>query len=229
LRAVAVVLAEGSWEQDGAVVPLALARLGGKTLIEHSVAAFEAASPVDEILVVTAASLTGPVAGLLAGRGQAHRVIGGGQTRPRSVWRALQALGESADSVLIHDAARPLISPATIEDCVRALGTHQAVCTAIPAADTIVAVRDGVVGDRPSRDRLRRRQTPQAFGMTVLRKAYELAWADPAFTAADACGVVLRYLPEVPVRVIPGSERSIEITGPGSLAVAEVLLGRPAP
>jgi ribitol-5-phosphate 2-dehydrogenase (NADP+) / D-ribitol-5-phosphate cytidylyltransferase len=229
LRTVAVVLAEGAWEQDGAAVPLALARLAGKTLIEHSVAAIDAAPSIEEILVVTTARLTGPLAGILDARGHGHacRVIEGGRTRPQSVWRALQALGESADGVLVHDAARPLISPHTIKRCVQALGTHPAVCTAVPAADTIVAVRDGLVTDRPPRDRLRRRQTPQAFALTVIRKAYELARADLAFAAADECGVVLRYLPEVPVRVIPGSERSIEITGPGSLAVAEALLASP--
>jgi 2-C-methyl-D-erythritol 4-phosphate cytidylyltransferase len=61
----------------------------------------------------------------------------------------------------------------------------------------------------------------------VIRKAHELALADPAFadlTATDDCGVILRYLPDVPVAVVPGSERNIKITYPGDLSIAEVLL-----
>jgi 2-C-methyl-D-erythritol 4-phosphate cytidylyltransferase len=98
---------------------------------------------------------------------------------------------------------------------------------AVPASDTIVVVEDGVMTGMPRRDTLRRCQTPQGFRLSVIRKAHELALADPAFadlTATDDCGVVLRYLPDVPVAVVPGSERNIKITYPGDLSIAEVLL-----
>jgi 2-C-methyl-D-erythritol 4-phosphate cytidylyltransferase len=79
----------------------------------------------------------------------------------------------------------------------------------------------------PHRDTLRRCQTPQGFRLSVIRKAHELARADPGFadlTATDDCGVVLRYLPGIPVAVVRGSERNIKITYPGDLSIAEVLL-----
>ena len=80
----------------------------------------------------------------------------------------------------------------------------------------------------PSRATLRRCQTPQAFRLSVLQRAHELALADPAATdaalATDDCGVVLRYLPEVPVHVVEGHEQNLKITYPRDLAVARALL-----
>jgi 2-C-methyl-D-erythritol 4-phosphate cytidylyltransferase len=98
---------------------------------------------------------------------------------------------------------------------------------AVPASDTIVEVRDGIVTGMLRRDALARCQTPQGFRLSVIRRAYELADADRAFgqhPATDDCGIVLHYLPEVPVRLVPGSERNLKITYPDDLHVAEVLL-----
>ena len=58
----------------------------------------------------------------------------------------------------------------------------------------------------------------------MIRRGYELALADPGFAPADDCGMVLRYLPEVPVRLVPGSERSVTVTAPADIEIAEALL-----
>jgi ribitol-5-phosphate 2-dehydrogenase (NADP+) / D-ribitol-5-phosphate cytidylyltransferase len=238
MRTVAVVLAGGSGQRFGSRLPKQLLPLAGRTLIEHSVAAFEEAPGVSAILVVMAAGHARQVADMLAARG-CQKVIGvidGGVTRPESTWRAIAELSRAdparpADpagcDVLFHDAARPLVDQRIITDCVRALRTHQAVGVAVPASDTIVMVDDGVMTAMPRRDRLRRCQTPQGFRLEVIRRAYELARADPAFAglaATDDCGVVLRYLPDVTIAVVPGSERNIKITYPEDLKVAESLL-----
>ena len=80
----------------------------------------------------------------------------------------------------------------------------------------------------PSRPTLRRCQTPQGFRLSVIMRAHELALADPtvadAALATDDCGVVLKYLPDVPIVVVPGSERNIKVTYPTDLEVAEILL-----
>jgi 2-C-methyl-D-erythritol 4-phosphate cytidylyltransferase len=84
-----------------------------------------------------------------------------------------------------------------------------------------VVVSDGVMTEIPPRERLWRCQTPQAFHLSVIKRAHELAAADPDYAPTDDCGVVLRYLPSVPVHIVEGSERNIKITYPGDLAVAE--------
>jgi 2-C-methyl-D-erythritol 4-phosphate cytidylyltransferase len=154
-------------------------------------------------------------------------VIEGGATRPESTRRAIAALGPGEADVLFHDAARPLLDQPTIAGCLRALRDHRAVGVAVPASDTIVVVQDGIMTSMPHRETLRRCQTPQGFRLSVIRRAHELALADPGYadlTATDDCGVVLRYLPDVPVAVVPGSERNIKITYPHDLSVAEVLI-----
>jgi 2-C-methyl-D-erythritol 4-phosphate cytidylyltransferase len=230
MRTVAVVLAAGSGLRFGAAVPKQLLPLAGRALLEHSVSAFEQAPGVDAILVVMAPGHAGQVRELLTerGYGKVTGVIEGGVTRPESTRRAISELGSAECNVLFHDAARPLLDQQTIARCVAALYDHQAVGVAVPASDTIVVVRDGVMTNMPHRDTLRRCQTPQGFRLSVIRRAHQLAVADPGYAdlaATDDCGVVLRYLPEVPVAVVSGSERNIKITYPDDLSVAEALLG----
>ena len=233
MRTVAVVLAGGSGHRFGSGLPKQLLPLTGRTLIEHSVAAFEEAPDVAAILVVMAAGHSRQVAELLKAGGyqKVMGVIEGGAGRPDSTWRAIAELCRTERppecDVLFHDAARPLVDQRIIADCVRALRTHEAVGVAVPTSDTIVIVDNDVMTSMPRRDRLRRCQTPQGFRLQVIRRAYELAQADPAFTdlaSTDDCGVVLRYLPEVTIAVVPGSERNMKITYPDDLRVAESLL-----
>ncbi|HWG61753.1 MAG TPA: 2-C-methyl-D-erythritol 4-phosphate cytidylyltransferase [Streptosporangiaceae bacterium] len=231
MRTVAVVLAGGSGQRFGTALPKQLLPLGGKPLIEHSVAAFDKAPDVDACLVVMAPGHAAEVGDLLARGGyeKVTEVIEGGVTRADSTRRAIAALGDTDCNVLLHDAARPLVDQRIIADCVRALRTHGAVGVAVASSDTIVVVEDGVMTSMPHRDSLRRCQTPQGFRLPVIRRAHELAVADPAFAAlppTDDCGVVLRYLPDVRVAVVDGSERNIKITYPGDLDVAELLLKR---
>jgi 2-C-methyl-D-erythritol 4-phosphate cytidylyltransferase len=234
MRTVAVVLAGGTGERFGTGVPKQLLPLAGRALIEHSVAAFERAPGVDAILVVMAAGHAGRASEMLAGDGyrKVTKVITGGRTRVESVWRAIAELGSGECDVLFHDAARPLVEQRVIADCVAALAEHRAVGVAVPSSDTIAVVSDGVMAGIPRRDSLVRCQTPQGFRLSVIRKAHELAAADPHFgdlPATDDCGIVLRYLPEVRVHVVPGSERNIKITYPRDLAIAETLIRDASP
>src|SRR6202000_549694 len=114
--------------------------------------------------------------------------------------------------------------PRIIADCVAALQRVDALGVAVPTADTIVVVENGVMTQIPRRDSLRRCQTPQGFRLPVITRAHELALADPDYEPTDDCGVVLRYLPDVPVHVVPGSEHNMKITYPRDLAIAQVLM-----
>ncbi len=229
MRMVAVVLGGGVGQRIGAGMPKQLLTLGGRTLVEHCVAAFDQAPGIDEILVVMARGYTGQVKAMLtdAGYRKVTAVIEGGVTRPDSTRVALAAIaaGEPGDcGVLLHDAARPLVDQQIIADCVAALRVHDAAGVAVPASDTMVITDNGVMQSMPRREALLRCQTPQCFRLSVITRAHELAAADPGFAPTDDCGVVLRYLPEVEVHIVPGSERNIKITYPQDLTVAEALL-----
>jgi 2-C-methyl-D-erythritol 4-phosphate cytidylyltransferase len=252
MRMVAVVLGGGVGQRLGAGMPKQLLRLGGQTLVERCVAAFDQAPGVDEVLVVMARGYTEQVKAMLTGGGY-HKVtdvIEGGVTRPDSTRIALAAIAGRAPGaggrgpgagglepggaagggprddcgVLLHDAARPLVDQQIIADCVASLGIHDAAGVAVPTSDTIVITEGGVMRSVPRRETLFRCQTPQCFRLPVIARAHALAAADPDFAPTDDCGVVLRYLPGVDVHIVPGSERNIKITYPQDLAVAEALL-----
>jgi 2-C-methyl-D-erythritol 4-phosphate cytidylyltransferase len=237
MRTVAVVLAGGSGLRIGGGRPKQLLMLAGRTMLEHSVAAFDIAAGVDEIVVVMARDFVAEAERALGDRyAKVRAIIAGGTERSDSTGRAIDLLSRDGQdgrppgqdcNVLFHDAARPLIDQRIIADCVAALGRWQALGVVVPTADTIVELTDGVLTGMPPRESLGRCQTPQGFRLSVIRKAHELAAADRAagrFTATDDCGIVLRYLPQVAIHAIPGSERNLKITYPADLQLAETLL-----
>lgn len=232
-RTVGVVLAGGVGRRVGHDTPKQLLEIAGRTILEHTLALFQGAPEIDEIMVLMAPGFTGEVERIVERNGftKVGRILEGGASRPETTWRALQALGTQECHVLLHDAVRPLADRRIIADCVEALRTFSAVEVAIPSSDTIVVTSPGphgeIVSDVPDRAGLRRVQTPQCFRLSVIREAYERAFADPGFgdrPPTDDCGVVLRYLPDVPIHVVPGSERNMKVTHPVDLFVADKLL-----
>jgi 2-C-methyl-D-erythritol 4-phosphate cytidylyltransferase len=230
MRTVAVVLAGGSGTRFGSAGPKQLRLLAGRNLIEHCVRAFDQAPAIDDILVVAVADIKEQVGRELAGYVKVADVIGGGDTRTDSTRQALRWLGARLPGdtkILFHDAARPLVDQQTIAECAAALDDFDAVGVVVPSADTIVEVEGGIMKRVLSRETLARCQTPQGFRLSAITAAYELADADTAFAAVQAtddCGVVLRYLPTVPIAVVAGSERNLKVTYGADLAVAAALL-----
>jgi 2-C-methyl-D-erythritol 4-phosphate cytidylyltransferase len=225
LRTVGVVLAGGVGTRVGLAVPKQLLKIAGKPIIEHTLAVFEAAAEIDEVLVLMTPSYCSDVEAIVKARGftKVRAVVDGGATRNESTRRALDALGTDECNVLFHDAVRPLLTQRIIRECVNALRRFEAVDVVIPSADTIVVVDGDVITDIPDRTRLRRGQTPQGFRLSTIRRAYELAWQDPNFSATDDCSVVLRYLPDVPIHVVEGSEHNMKVTAPVDLFIADKL------
>jgi 2-C-methyl-D-erythritol 4-phosphate cytidylyltransferase len=238
MRTVAVVLAGGSGSRFGGSLPKQLRLLAGKTLVEHCVAAFEQAPAIDGVLVVMAADKVAQTAAELSGYGKLIGIVPGGSARSDSTRQAIAAITAAPGTagtagtdcnVLFHDAARPLVDQRIIADCVTALDRWQAIGVVVPSSDTIVEVHDGILGQVLPRESLARCQTPQGFRLSVIARAHQLAAADPQFSslsATDDCGVVRRYLPEIPIGAVPGSERNIKVTFPGDLVIAETLLAQ---
>lgn len=223
----AVILAGGTGTRVGLAIPKQLIKIAGKTIIEHTIIAFEMSPLIDEIVIMMAPGHLDPVRAIVKNGGyrKVSHILEGAETRNGTTSRALDALGGDECNVLFHDAVRPLVSQTIIEDCVAALATYEAVDTAIPSADTVVQVEQGreVIADVLPRHLLRRGQTPQGFRLSVIRKAYEIAEKDPEFTATDDCTVVLRYLPDVPIAVVAGHERNMKVTEPIDVYIADKL------
>ena len=119
---------------------------------------------------------------------------------------------QSTTNILLHDAARPFVSQRIISDVCKALTQHEAVTVAIPATDTMYTIDGDFVRDIPTRSALMCAQTPQAFRLDVIARAYALAQQDPTGQSTDDCGVVHRYLPDTPIYIVPGDSANRKIT-----------------
>jgi ribitol-5-phosphate 2-dehydrogenase (NADP+) / D-ribitol-5-phosphate cytidylyltransferase len=227
LRNVAVVLAGGTGTRVGLSIPKQLIKVAGKPIIEHTIAAMQVSPVIDEILVMMAPGYLDDVRAIVrrGGYDKVSQILEGAGTRNDTTAAALAALGEEECNVILHDAVRPLVSQTIIAANVEALATYEAVDTAIPSADTVIRVSEtsAQMVDVLPRHLLRRGQTPQSFRLSTIRAAYALATQDPTFTATDDCTVVLRYLPEVPIAVVPGHERNMKVTEPIDVYIADKL------
>ena len=230
---VAILLAGGSGQRFGADRPKQFVRIGERTVLEHSLAAFEQSPHIDAILIVSHPQHLDEVRELLPSSQHPKLLtIGaGGAERQDSTLNALRALTQITDSpleqirILIHDAVRPAVSQSIIERVCTALHTHQAANLVVPVTDTLLEVNDnGTTAAMPSRARFRRVQTPQGFHAATLQHAYDVALTDPNFQATDDCGVVFRYLPEVEIALVEGEQRNIKLTYPEDLHVLHHLL-----
>ncbi|MGY1708103.1 SDR family NAD(P)-dependent oxidoreductase [Geodermatophilus sp. SYSU D00758] len=227
LRSVAVVLAGGTGTRVGLSIPKQLIKVAGKPIIEHTIGLLNASPLIDEVVVMMTPGHLDAVHGILRSGAypKVTRVLEGAGTRNATTRRAIDALGAGECNVLLHDAVRPLLSQRVIADCIDALEEYEAVDTAIPSADTIIQVdpTGRTIDEVLERGRLRRGQTPQAFRLSVIRRAYDIAAGDPGFQATDDCTVVLRYLPEVPIAVVRGEDRNMKVTEPIDVYLADKL------
>ncbi|GAA4914157.1 IspD/TarI family cytidylyltransferase [Streptomonospora salina] len=229
----AAVLAGGVGARMGGGSPKQLLPLAGRPVLEHALAAFCAAPEVDDVIVLMVPEHLDE-AREIADRTCPDRVsavLPGGADRTATSAAALRALEHRGDDdlVLLHDAARPLVTPEVIGRCVGALAEADAVGVAVPAGDTVVEIAPDsggaeVLRNVPPRASLRRMQTPQGFRLGVVREAYRRALAAPGLAATDDCGVVLDYLPDAQVRIVPGDESNIKVTNPGDVEIAETLM-----
>lgn len=230
---VAILLAGGSGQRFGAYRPKQFVRIGERTVLEHSLAAFEQSPHIDAILIVSHPQHLDEVRELLPSSQHPKllTIVAGGAERQDSTLNALRALTQITDSpleqirILIHDAVRPAVSQSIIERVCTALHTHQAANLVVPVTDTLLEINDnGTTAAMPSRARFRRVQTPQGFHAATLQHAYDVALTDPNFQATDDCGVVFRYLPEVEIALVEGEQRNIKLTYPEDLHVLHHLL-----
>lgn len=227
---IAIVLAGGSGSRMNADKPKQFLDLDGKTVVEHSIDAFDRHPAIDAIAVVVHPQYKALIQEIIARRNwkKVNNLVEGGSERYLSTLNAVAAFLDMPDetNLIFHDAARPWISQSVIDRVVDALQDHEAVGTGIPSTDTVWEVNVDFTAKKigghfvsriPQRDRMYRAQTPQAFRLPLIRDAYQRALQDSNFRTTDDCGVVWRYMPEVKIHVVEGEERNRKITFPSDL------------
>ena len=224
---IAIILAGGTGSRIGGETPKQFLPLDdGRSILEHSVDAFEQAASIDEIAVVIHPDHLDTLQKLCRKNTwqKLSKIIPGGSERWESSWHAILAYldlspSERRDGVglLLHDAARPFVSQRIIADVAAALETHEAVTVAIPVTDTLYRVEDGKVREIPDRKDFMRAQTPQAFHLDLIADAYMKALAEDEIIATDDAGIVRKYEPRHPIFIVQGEETNRKITYKGDL------------
>lgn len=220
-RIAVVIPAGGSGRRMGGVSK-PLLELAGKSLLQRSMQPFLDRADVHWVIVALPADMAAAPPHWLMGDRRID-VVAGGAERGDSVRNALSVVPMEADIVLVHDAARPLVSAAVIERCILAAAGGRSAIAAVPVTDTIKEVDEGGrVTATPDRRTLWAAQTPQAFPAEVLRNAHARA-ADDDISTTDDAALVARYGGEV--IVVEGAPENLKVTTPADLAVAEAILG----
>jgi 2-C-methyl-D-erythritol 4-phosphate cytidylyltransferase len=211
--AVALVVAAGRGERLGSGGPKAFVMLAGRPMIDWSLQALRAVDEIERIVVALPPGVSAP-AGTVG--------VQGGEERSHSVRAALAAAGEDG-VVLVHDAARPLVTPRIVADCLGALAAEDCdgVIAAAPLVDTVKETQGEEVVRTLDRSRLWAVQTPQVFFRTALEDA--LAQADDVLAAATDDAALVEAAGGT-IRVVPAPGTNFKVTTPDDLHIAELLL-----
>jgi len=220
----AVVVAAGRGTRMGAADNKPYLTLLGRPVLAHTLQAFERCSVVASIAIVVAPGEEERAAAVVS-EFRIRKVVAivpGGAERQDSVNAGLAAL--TTAGVLVHDAARPLVTPGQIAACCSAAETHGASALAVPVKDTIkISDGNGFIVSTPERRTLWSVQTPQAFWRAELLEAHRLAREEGAAATDDA--MLLERLGRK-VAIVDGDYSNIKITTPEDLPIAELLLAR---
>jgi 2-C-methyl-D-erythritol 4-phosphate cytidylyltransferase len=216
-----LLVAAGAGERLGIDRPKAFAPLVGRPLLAESLDRLDRCPWVDAIVVAAPVGWEEPAI-LLTEELAAVKVVScvtGGDTRAESVRAALAGVDVDALVVLVHDAARPLLTDAVVERVLEPLGRgYDGAIPALPVSDTLKRVAGGSVVETVTRDGLVGAQTPQAFLADSLRRAY----AGDAVGATDCASLVERIGGRV--AVVEGDTRLVKVTTAADLRLVEALL-----
>ena len=219
----AVVVAAGASARMGGVDKLGLL-VGGRPLLAWTLAALAAAPIVRRIVVVTAAARVGEISAAPWLPSRVAAVVEGGARRQDSVASGIAALGEGSpdDVVLVHDGARPLVSPDLVAQVAAAAAEHGAAIPVLAVAETLKRVMDGQIVATVDRTLLAAAQTPQGIRRDVLARA----WAEqpPASPATWTDEAALLEACRINVHAVPGESTNLKVTLPDDLARVEAAL-----
>lgn len=209
----------------GGAVPKQFLSLGGEPIVVHSLRALQAAACIhDIILAVPSADLDYCRNDLVVRYGftKVTKIVQGGKERQDSVRLGLDEVSEETEIVLVHDAVRPFVTVAMIEDVVAAACQHGGAIIALPMRDTVKQVGPGhLILRTVDRQPLWLAQTPQAFRMDWLREAHRKAKVEGVPATDDA--FLFEWMGH-PVVVVEGSGENIKVTRPEDLVIGEAIL-----
>ena len=226
MHIVAIIPAAGVGRRMGGAIEKQFLRLRGIPIVAHTLKVFDQSPEVDGIVLVVAPQQRQVLDTEVINPHPCEKLLGiidGGPERQDSVANGLRAIPPESDLVVIHDGVRPLVSVDLVALVLDAARRHGAAIAAIPAGDTVKQVEDQRVVTTLQRETIWLAQTPQAFRVDLLRRAYQKAASDRIVLTDDAA-LVERI--GVAVHLVRGSSENIKVTTPSDLVVAEAILAQ---
>ncbi len=217
MKTVALIVAAGRGTRAGGGLPKQYRAVGGEPVLRRTIRALLASPLVDGALTVIHPDDVALYAAAAPEDPRLLPPVHGGAERALSVLAGLEALAEAApDLVLIHDAARPFVSPRVIADVVEALGSHDGALAAIPIVDALRREEGGLCGAPVPREGVWRAQTPQGFRFPAILAAHR---ANPDPKAADDAEIARAA--GLSVRLVESEAENFKITAPRDFERAE--------
>ncbi len=227
MRTLAIILAGGTGKRMGTSTNKQFLLLDNKPIIVHTLQIFEECRAIDGIyLVVNQKDLPLMQEEILETYkfDKIMKLVIGGRLRQDSVKNGLEAIEHPCDTVVIHDGARPFVSPSFVEKGISLMEMFDAIIPALPVKDTVKVVsKEGFVTKTLERDSLWHVQTPQIFKYNTIIKAYREGMAKKLYGYDDA--TFLEHMGKK-VKVIEGSPYNIKITTPEDLTIARGMLSQ---
>lgn len=220
----AIIVGAGRGERMGSNYDKAFLSLGPRPLVAYSMMAFEACPEIRQIVLVVRRERLEAAKNMaqMFGISKLRAVVAGGAHRQDSVRNGLAALPPETRYVAIHDAARPLVTPALISETIKCAHKHGTGVAGRRIVDTVKLVEKAPVVSRTvDRDHLWTVQTPQTFRLDLLQQAYARLEETREVVTDDAAALELAG---VPVRLVEWSSVNLKVTVPEDLAVAALLL-----
>lgn len=221
----AIVLASGKGIRMGPGVDKCFLSLGAKPVVAWSLLAFEKCSEVDSIILTVRKDQLAAAKGLkvMFGIGKLREIVVGGARRQDSVFAALREVDPDTRYIVVHDAARPCVTPELIRETLKFAKRYGSGIVAQPCVDTIkVAGKGMMVESTPDRSTLWAVQTPQAFQADKLIAAYECYGDDKTKTFTDDAAIV--EADGMQTRLVKWDAPNPKITTPIDLMVAAAIL-----
>jgi len=217
-----LIAAAGSGSRMGADRNKLLLSIAGKTILEWTLKAAFSSKSINWVGIIGQPKDKSSICSIIHDSLKSVEWINGGATRQQSVQRGLAALPDDAQSVLIHDGARCLVSPIVFDDIAKIVSNGHAVIAASRVTDTIKKVDNkGEIIDTPPRSDLWSAQTPQGFPVDKLKHAHSEAIAKK-WNVTDDASLFERL--GFPVKIYDAGPSNIKVTTPFDLVIAESLL-----
>lgn len=227
MKTYAIILASGAGSRFGSEIPKQFLKINNKMILEHSLEAFEFNVAIDEIILVTNKQYIDKCSKIIKVNNykKVQNIVAGGKERNDSVFNALEQINDKNAKILIHDAARPLVSQRIINTCIEKLKTYKAINVVLDCTDTLITTKNNTFCDKTlNRNNIKRVQTPQAFELNTIKKAHELLKSSTlSINVTDDCGLV-NYFNLAEVFLVKGDENNIKITYPIDLIIAQNIL-----